>query len=56
MTMGDMQDSDSKSLDQLLANQRKKEIAADDYFSKIETWLKLADQLLATDKNGNKQR
>ena len=45
-----MQASGSKSLDKLLANQRKKETAADDYFSKIETWLKLADQLLATDE------
>jgi hypothetical protein len=50
MTMDDMQDSDSKSLEALVANQRKREIAADDYFSKIENWLKLADQLLATDE------
>lgn len=48
MTMGDMQDSNSKSLEKVLAQQRKKEIAADDYHSKIENWLRLADQMLGT--------
>ena len=43
-----MQDSNSKSLEKVLAQQRKKEIAADDYHSKIENWLRLADQMLGT--------
>ena len=50
MTMGAMQDSDSKSLEKILAQQRQKEIAADDYSHKIENWLRLADQMLKTDE------
>jgi hypothetical protein len=56
MTMGDMQDSNSKPMEALLAQLRKKEIAADDYSSKIETWLRLADQMLGTDQKKRTHR
>ena len=56
MTMGDMQDSNSKSLEKVLAQQRKKEIAADDYHSKIENWLRLADQMLGLQATGHRQQ
>lgn len=46
MAMGVMEESSSKSLEKLLAKQKIKEIAAEDYDCKIETWLRLADQML----------
>lgn len=54
MTMGAMEDSNSKSLEKVLAQQRQKEIAADDYSHKIENWLRLADQMLGTDATAEK--
>jgi hypothetical protein len=49
-----MQKSNSKSLEKLLAQQRNKEIAADDYYSKIENWLRLADQMLGGEATAEK--
>ena len=54
MTMGAMEDSNSKSLEKVLAQQRQKEIAADDYSHKIENWLRLADQMLGLEATHGK--
>jgi hypothetical protein len=55
MAMGVMEESSSKSLEKLLAKQKIKEIAAEDYDCKIETWLRLADQML-TPQHGQKPK
>ena len=49
--MAVMEDPSSKSWQALLAQKQKKEIPTEDYYSKIETWLKLADQMLGTKKD-----
>jgi hypothetical protein len=56
MTMGAMKERSSRSLEKLLAQQRRKEIAADDYSCRIETWLRLADQMLTSQDEQKQNR